>query len=105
MQSANLTIPVVDEQQSANHQKRPHRHGAESGLVLGHHQAEGPVPYLYYSLYVILDLFSRYVVGWMVAVKESAHLAERLIEQTARSRVLPPSTVATPPLSRSNQTA
>ena len=35
------------------------------GLVLGHHQAEGPVPYLYYSLYVILDLFSRYVVaGW-----------------------------------------
>ncbi len=33
--------------------------------------------YLYYSLYVILDLFSRYVVGWMVAVKESAHLAVR----------------------------
>ena len=30
VQSANLTIPVVDEQQSANHQKRPHRHGAES---------------------------------------------------------------------------
>ena len=43
---------------------------------------KGPVPYLYYSLYVILDLFSRYVVGWMVAVKESAHLAQRLIEQT-----------------------
>ena len=38
---------------------------------------KGPVPYLYYSLYVILDLFSRYVVGWMVAVKESAHLAVR----------------------------
>ena len=31
---------------------------------------KGPVPYLYYSLYVILDLFSRYVVGWMVAVKK-----------------------------------
>ena len=26
----------------------------------------GPVAYLYFSLYVILDLFSRYVVGWMV---------------------------------------
>ena len=26
---------------------------------------KGPMPYLYYSLYVILDLFSRYVVGWM----------------------------------------
>ena len=30
-------------------------------------QLKGPIPYLYYSLYVILDLFSRYVVGWMVA--------------------------------------
>ena len=51
---------------------------------------KGPVPYLYYSLYVILDLFSRYVVGWTVAVKESAHLAERLIEQTcAKQRIQP----------------
>ena len=51
---------------------------------------KGPVPYLYYSLYVILDLFSRYVVGWMVAVNESAHLAERLIEQTcAKQRIQP----------------
>ncbi len=43
---------------------------------------KGPIPYLYYSLYVILDVFSRYGVGWMVAMNESAHLAERLIEQT-----------------------
>jgi putative transposase len=43
---------------------------------------KGPVPYLYYSLYVILDLFSRYVVGWMVARHESARLAQRLIEAT-----------------------
>ena len=51
---------------------------------------KGPVPYLYYSLYVIVDLFSRYVVGWMVAVKESAHLAQRLIEQTcAKQRIQP----------------
>ena len=51
---------------------------------------KGPVPSLYYSLYVILDLFSRYVVGWMVAVKESAHLAECLIEQTcAKQRIQP----------------
>ncbi len=51
---------------------------------------KGPVPYLYYSLYVILDLFSRYVVGWMVAVKESAHLAERLIEQTCAKQCIQP---------------
>ena len=51
---------------------------------------KGPVPSLYYSLYVILDLFSRYVVGRMVAVTESAHLAERLIEQTcAKQRIQP----------------
>ena len=33
---------------------------------------KGPIPYLYYSLYVILDLFSRYAVGWMVARHENA---------------------------------
>jgi len=43
---------------------------------------KGPIPYLYYSLYVILDLFSRYVVGWMVAAHENARLAQRLIEAT-----------------------
>ena len=51
---------------------------------------KGPVPYLYYALYVILDLFSRYVVGWMVAVNESAHLAERLIEQTCAKQGIQP---------------
>ena len=45
---------------------------------------KGPIPYLYYSLYVILDLFSRYVVGWMVAAHENAHLVQRLIEATCR---------------------
>ena len=39
---------------------------------------KGPIPYLYYSLYVILDLFSRYVVGWMVAAHENARLASPL---------------------------
>jgi len=31
---------------------------------------------------VILDIFSRYVVGWMLAFRESEHLAERLIRET-----------------------
>jgi transposase InsO family protein len=34
--------------------------------------------WLWYHLYVILDVFSRYVVGWKVAPRESAILAERL---------------------------
>jgi putative transposase len=42
------------------------------------------------SLYVILDLFSRYVVGWMVAAHESARLAQRLIEATCRTQGIGP---------------
>jgi putative transposase len=51
---------------------------------------KGPIPYLYYSLYVILDLFSRYVVGWMVAAYENAHLAQRLIEATCLKQGIGP---------------
>ena len=40
---------------------------------------KGPVKWTYYYLYVILDIFSRYVVGWMIAERESATLAQRLI--------------------------
>jgi putative transposase len=51
---------------------------------------KGPVKYLYFSLYVILDLFSRYVVGWMVARHESARLAQRLIEATCVKQGITP---------------
>jgi putative transposase len=39
----------------------------------------GPQRGIYYDLYVILDIFSRYVVGWTVAARESAEIAEQLI--------------------------
>jgi putative transposase len=42
----------------------------------------GPAKWTYFYLYVILDIFSRYVVGWMLALRESAALAERLIAET-----------------------
>ena len=42
----------------------------------------GPTKWTYFYLYVILDVFSRYVVGWMIAECESAALAEELISQT-----------------------
>jgi len=51
---------------------------------------KGPVAYLYFSLYVILDLFSRYVVGWMVAAHEGARLAERLIAATCQKQGIAP---------------
>jgi putative transposase len=42
----------------------------------------GPRKWTYYYLYVILDVFSRYVVGWMLAHRESADLARRLIRES-----------------------
>jgi putative transposase len=51
---------------------------------------KGLVKYVYFSLYVILDLFSRYVVGWMVTLHESAHLAGRLIEATCAKQGIAP---------------
>ena len=43
---------------------------------------KGPVKWSYFHLYVILDIFSRHVVGWMLAERESADLAEQLIADT-----------------------
>jgi putative transposase len=42
----------------------------------------GPAKWTYYYLYVILDIHSRYVTGWMLATRESAALAEKLIAAT-----------------------
>src|SRR5207253_2400433 len=42
----------------------------------------GPAKWTYFYLYVMLDVFSCYVVGWMVAHRESATLAERFIHET-----------------------
>ena len=39
----------------------------------------GPQKWTYFHLYVVMDIFSRYVVGWMVATRESAQLAKRLV--------------------------
>jgi putative transposase len=43
---------------------------------------KGPTKWKHYHLYVIIDIFSRYVVGWMIAPRESAALAKKLIEDT-----------------------
>lgn len=50
----------------------------------------GPAKWSWFYLYVILDVFSRYVPGWMVATRESAALAERLIADTiAKQGIVP----------------
>jgi transposase InsO family protein len=51
---------------------------------------KGPAKWTCFHLYVILDIFSRYVVGWLIAPRESAELAEQLIADTvARHDVMP----------------
>jgi putative transposase len=50
----------------------------------------GPQKWTYYYLYVLLDVFSRYVVGWLVAHRESAALAEKLIADTCERQGVEP---------------
>jgi putative transposase len=50
----------------------------------------GPVKWTCYYLYVLLDVFSRYVVGWLLAHRESAVLARRLIAATSAREGIPP---------------
>jgi putative transposase len=49
----------------------------------------GPAKWTYFYLYVILDVFSRYVTGWMIAHRESAELAKQFIEETIRKQQVP----------------
>jgi len=44
----------------------------------------GPEKWTYYHLYVIIDIYSRYVPGWLLATRESAELAERFLAETIR---------------------
>jgi len=48
----------------------------------------GPAKWTYFYLYVLLDIYSRYVVGWMVAHRESATLAKKLIAESASKQTI-----------------
>ena len=50
----------------------------------------GPITWTYYYLYVILDVYSRYVVGWMIAERESEDLAQDLIRETCAKQGIQP---------------
>jgi putative transposase len=50
----------------------------------------GPTKWTYFYLYVVLDVFSRYVVGWLIADAESASLAEKLIAETCERQGIKP---------------
>lgn len=50
----------------------------------------GPVKWSCFYLYVILDIYSRYVVGWMIALQAAAHLAQELIDESCRKQGVQP---------------
>jgi putative transposase len=50
----------------------------------------GPAKWTYYYLYVILDVFSRYVPGWLIATSESASFGKQLIEETCAKQGIEP---------------
>jgi putative transposase len=50
----------------------------------------GPVPHVYYYMYTILDIFSRYVVGYMVAIREQATLARQLVADSCAKQGIEP---------------
>ena len=50
----------------------------------------GPTKWTYFYLYVLLDVFSRYVVGWLLAQLESARLAEQLIAESCERQGIAP---------------
>ena len=51
---------------------------------------KGPVKWSYFYLYVILDIYSRYVVGWMIADQESSLLAKTLISESCDKQDIKP---------------
>lgn len=50
----------------------------------------GPMKWTYYYLYTMLDIFSRYTVGWLVAEQESARLAQELIVASCEKQAIAP---------------
>jgi putative transposase len=70
--------------------------GSESVLGLVYRLVEASdgvdlhAKWTYYQLHVILDVYSHYLPGWMVATRESAILAERFIEATAAKQAIVP---------------
>lgn len=50
---------------------------------------KGPATWTYFNLYVMLDVYSRYVVGWMIAYQESQELAKQFIGETLKKQNIP----------------
>ena len=87
-----------DQVRERRRQRRPHHYEKPELLATGANELwtwditklKGPATWHYYYLYVIIDVFSRYVPGFMVAECESAELATELIETTCQRQGIVP---------------
>jgi putative transposase len=50
----------------------------------------GPAKWTHFALYTVIDIFSRFIVGWMIAQRESAELARQLIATAAAKQQIQP---------------
>jgi putative transposase len=91
-------LAAADEVRERRNQLRHPRYKKPELLATGPNQVWswditkllGPAKWTYFYLYVILDIFSRYVVGWMLASRESSQLAQRLIRETIEKQNVHP---------------
>jgi len=89
--SQNNEVKERRKQVSRPHYQKPELLATEPNQVWSWDitKLKGPAKWTYFYLYVILDIYSRYVVGWMVAHRESAALAKRLIQETCEKQLIP----------------
>ena len=99
---------ILDANQEVRERRNQRRHpvyqkpellatGPNRSVDMGYNEVEGPTEVdLLLHLYVILDIFSRQVVGWMVADCESASLAKKLIRESCLKQLGSPGSTATP---------
>lgn len=93
--SVRTMYRILKERNQSRDRRNQRRHPSFQKPVLVAHQPNkvwswditrlpGPYKGNYFYLYVMLDIYSRYVVGWMVSDKENAELAQHFIRETLR---------------------
>ncbi len=93
--------PAWTECHHIRRQRAPRQHPRPELLATGPNELwswditklKGPAKWTWYYLYKIMDVFSRYIVGWMVAHRELARLAEDLIAETVLKQEIVPGTL------------
>jgi putative transposase len=99
--SVRTMYRILKENEQVRERRRQRRHGEYQKpelLATAPNQVwswditklKGPVAWTYFYLYVIIDIYSRYVVGWMVADHESSTLARELIEASVSKQEIEP---------------